>query len=136
MQNLHSVSPSCNFIPVCTQLNKSLSQVKNLNTELHQQKFEIEDHKDNLEKLVNERTIELQEKIGLVPILRAGLGMVEGVWGFSDCRGFELKDGHQLMMVGTVYTFMLDRDSCMTELFGADTLAELIEKIKEYKCTI
>ena len=24
---------------------------------------------------------ELQEKIGLVPILRAGLGMVEGVWG-------------------------------------------------------
>jgi len=25
--------------------------------------------------------IELQEKIGLVPILRAGLGMVEGVWG-------------------------------------------------------
>jgi uracil phosphoribosyltransferase len=25
--------------------------------------------------------IELEEKIGLVPILRAGLGMVEGVWG-------------------------------------------------------
>jgi uracil phosphoribosyltransferase len=25
--------------------------------------------------------VELQEKIGLVPILRAGLGMVEGVWG-------------------------------------------------------
>jgi len=25
--------------------------------------------------------IELREKIGLVPILRAGLGMVEGVWG-------------------------------------------------------
>jgi uracil phosphoribosyltransferase len=25
--------------------------------------------------------LELQEKIGLVPILRAGLGMVEGVWG-------------------------------------------------------
>ncbi|RPJ23275.1 MAG: uracil phosphoribosyltransferase, partial [Chloroflexi bacterium] len=24
---------------------------------------------------------ELQEKIGLVPILRAGLGMVEGIWG-------------------------------------------------------
>ena len=24
---------------------------------------------------------ELEEKIGLVPILRAGLGMVEGVWG-------------------------------------------------------
>src|ERR687883_951792 len=24
---------------------------------------------------------ELQEKVGLVPILRAGLGMVEGVWG-------------------------------------------------------
>jgi uracil phosphoribosyltransferase len=27
------------------------------------------------------RGYELQEKIGLVPILRAGLGMVEGVWG-------------------------------------------------------
>ena len=34
-----------------------------MNTELHRQKTEIEDHKDNLEKLVNERTIELQEKI-------------------------------------------------------------------------
>ena len=30
--------------------------------------------------LANARGAELQEKIGLVPILRAGLGMVEGVW--------------------------------------------------------
>jgi uracil phosphoribosyltransferase len=31
-----------------------------------------------LEKMIGQ---ELKEKIGLVPILRAGLGMVEGVWG-------------------------------------------------------
>jgi len=31
-----------------------------------------------LEKMIG---AELEEKIGLVPILRAGLGMVEGVWG-------------------------------------------------------
>ena len=31
-----------------------------------------------LEKMTGQ---ELKEKIGLVPILRAGLGMVEGVWG-------------------------------------------------------
>ncbi|MEN8173495.1 MAG: uracil phosphoribosyltransferase [Chloroflexota bacterium] len=31
--------------------------------------------------LTNTTGVELQEKIGLVPILRAGLGMVEGVWG-------------------------------------------------------
>lgn len=31
-----------------------------------------------LEKMTGE---ELKEKVGLVPILRAGLGMVEGVWG-------------------------------------------------------
>jgi uracil phosphoribosyltransferase len=31
--------------------------------------------------LANTAGIELREKIGLVPILRAGLGMVEGVWG-------------------------------------------------------
>lgn len=30
--------------------------------------------------LASARGVELQEKIGLVPILRAGLGMVEGVW--------------------------------------------------------
>lgn len=30
--------------------------------------------------LANARGAELQEKIGLVPILRAGLGMVEGIW--------------------------------------------------------
>jgi uracil phosphoribosyltransferase len=30
--------------------------------------------------LENIQGVELQEKIGLVPILRAGLGMVEGVW--------------------------------------------------------
>jgi uracil phosphoribosyltransferase len=30
--------------------------------------------------LANARGAELKEKIGLVPILRAGLGMVEGVW--------------------------------------------------------
>ncbi len=30
--------------------------------------------------LINTQGFELQEKIGLVPILRAGLGMVEGVW--------------------------------------------------------
>ena len=31
--------------------------------------------------LANVAGVELMEKIGLVPILRAGLGMVEGVWG-------------------------------------------------------
>ena len=31
--------------------------------------------------LASVQGVELQEKIGLVPILRAGLGMVEGVWG-------------------------------------------------------
>jgi len=31
--------------------------------------------------LIKTNGVELQEKIGLVPILRAGLGMVEGVWG-------------------------------------------------------
>jgi uracil phosphoribosyltransferase len=31
--------------------------------------------------LANAPGVELQENIGLVPILRAGLGMVEGVWG-------------------------------------------------------
>ena len=31
--------------------------------------------------LENMQGVELMEKIGLVPILRAGLGMVEGVWG-------------------------------------------------------
>ena len=30
--------------------------------------------------LAETRGVELQEKIGLVPILRAGLGMVEGIW--------------------------------------------------------
>ncbi len=30
--------------------------------------------------LIKTRGVELKEKIGLVPILRAGLGMVEGVW--------------------------------------------------------
>ena len=30
---------------------------------------------------------ELLEKIGLVPILRAGLGMVEGIWGANAYRG-------------------------------------------------
>jgi uracil phosphoribosyltransferase len=30
--------------------------------------------------LASHQGVELQEKIGLVPILRAGLGMVEGVW--------------------------------------------------------
>jgi uracil phosphoribosyltransferase len=31
--------------------------------------------------LMSTEGVELKEKIGLVPILRAGLGMVEGVWG-------------------------------------------------------
>ena len=31
--------------------------------------------------LATTQGVELKEKIGLVPILRAGLGMVEGVWG-------------------------------------------------------
>ncbi len=31
--------------------------------------------------MVGTTGVELKEKIGLVPILRAGLGMVEGVWG-------------------------------------------------------
>jgi uracil phosphoribosyltransferase len=31
--------------------------------------------------LMETQGYELREKIGLVPILRAGLGMVEGIWG-------------------------------------------------------